>query len=573
MLVVIHVCEKDLHSALRNIEWCLTLDGRSDLRCLISHERTCNVALLAEKCATYFSAVDDFSYDPWRGDPEWPKPQNNAWQETARFIESRYKSPWFWWEQDAIPLKPGWLALLNEAHRQGGRIVSGPVAQHLGMHYIAGVAIYPWNCSHAFHTAMLTMAQPWDIIASARDGILRKAHDLSALICHVPDKQSVRFESRDDIVRLIPESAVLFHKCKDGSLLDVLQGRVLEDEPGVNHSDLSDVPSFTEQTPWPSGLFTFPPASQTCHFNCSVCESEGSQWLFTRRFRYSQSQVMGGGVESSLNDLAIWRIRKNMTLEPGPIIPYVPNRFPHEQWEDPRVMMGDDGRAYVSFATWVHFKNWAIRQSFTRLTPDWRRIEVLWEAPFGGNARKPDIAKSHEKNWVWFQRDGVWHCVYMPNPHTVFSVDDQGTPLKVYTNRKIGVPWEHGELRGGTPPVKVGDEYLCFFHSSVTWQKPKRRYFMGAYTFSAEPPFEFLRMTSEPLLIGSEKDFRVLGGPLVVFPNGALLKDGIWTVVFGINDEGCGWVKIPHVELDAKLEVVGRKRGALSKLVDLAKGV
>lgn len=94
---------------------------------------------------------------------------------------------------------------------------------------------------------------------------------------------------------------------------------------------------------------------------------------------------------------------------------------------------------------------------------------------------------------------------------------------------------------------------------------------MGAYAFLAQPPFPITRVTTEPLLVGSEEDPRVLGGPLVVFPNGAVLTgpdpwpyDRIaleprmidcrcWTVVFGLNDEACGWLRITMSELEERL--------------------
>jgi hypothetical protein len=56
-------------------------------------------------------------------------------------------------------------------------------------------------------------------------------------------------------------------------------------------------------------------------------------------------------------------------------------------------------------------------------------------------------------------------------------------------------------------------------------------------------------MTKEYLLCGSDQDTRILGGPLTVFSGGSLFNDGEWTVVGGINDEVCGYWRIPHVEL------------------------
>jgi hypothetical protein len=92
--------------------------------------------------------------------------------------------------------------------------------------YLAGVAIYPWNISTYAVNALLTQAEPWDKMGSSRETVvLRRTHDISPLICHVPDRGNVHFKTHKDLERQIPETAVIFHKCKDGSLLDVLQNK------------------------------------------------------------------------------------------------------------------------------------------------------------------------------------------------------------------------------------------------------------------------------------------------------------------------------------------------------------
>lgn len=571
IIVVLPVCAKDQHLAIRNLEWCIQLDGKCDFRALLAHERGFDPGPVLDLASRYFEVVDLFVYDKWNGERDWPIPHNKAWQEVARHIESKVKLPWFWWEQDAVPIKAGWLPTIVSAHVQGGRQLTGPLTTSQGLAYIAGVAIYPWDVSVFMPRALLSYKEPWDKVARRHDGVMSKAHDISSLIVHTPDVVNTVFDSMDDVYRLIPESAVMFHKNKDGSLLDVLQGKaaaIPESEAAPKLISASgpaftldrSIPSFTEQTEWPSGYFTFPTQTHTCYFNCSICEHDGSMHLFTRRERYNLEQLTGGALQGRKNDLAIWRVRENMTLHPTPLLPACPSRYPHEQWEDPRVVIGEDGRAYVSFATWIHHKNYPGRQSFTRLSSDWRKVEVLFEPPFGNNARKPELQKGWEKNWIWFQNHGKWHCVYSINPHVVFSASMDGSVLETHKPaRPIKLPWSFGEPRGGTPPIRIGDEYLCFFHSSQNWQDRKRRYFMGAYTFDAEPPFEIRRMTTTPLLVGSDQDFRHLGGPLVIFPSGALLKNNEFLVVFGVNDEACGWIKIPSDAIEGLLETVNTK--------------
>jgi hypothetical protein len=180
MLVVIPVCEKDAELAIRNIEHCLTLDGKCEFKAIVATERSFDSQPVLDAAARYFSGVDHCVYEDYKGDPQWPRPQNYAWQNVARWIEQKYRTPWFWWEQDAIVLKPGAFATLAYAHKQGGRDFAGAVTQLMGQFYLAGVAIYPWNISTYAVNALLTQAEAWDKMGSVRDGVLRRTHESGA---------------------------------------------------------------------------------------------------------------------------------------------------------------------------------------------------------------------------------------------------------------------------------------------------------------------------------------------------------------------------------------------------------
>jgi predicted GH43/DUF377 family glycosyl hydrolase len=120
---------------------------------------------------------------------------------------------------------------------------------------------------------------------------------------------------------------------------------------------------------------------------------------------------------------------------------------------------------------------------------------------------------------------------------------------QVYETQASDLHWPWGQPRGGTPPVLVDGEYWSFFHSCIDDPYHTRRYFMGAYAFSAMPPFRITRMSRTPIMAGSNKDRWGNGKPLVVFPCGALLRNGIWMVTLGVNDLNCAWVEIPHESL------------------------
>lgn len=171
-----------------------------------------------------------------------------------------------------------------------------------------------------------------------------------------------------------------------------------------------------------------------------------------------------------------------------------------------------------------------------------------------------------EKNWAPFDYKGNLLLAYSIVPHKIFKPSlINGSCLSVCST-SCTTNWNWGHLRGGTPAMLDGDQYIAFFHSSTkvtsvhSEGKAIPHYFMGAYTFSAYPPFEITAMSSRPIL---GKNF--YNGPAhntwkplrVVFPVGCIMdNDHIW-VSYGKQDHEM-WI--------AKLD----KRGLLDSLTPCA---
>jgi predicted GH43/DUF377 family glycosyl hydrolase len=210
--------------------------------------------------------------------------------------------------------------------------------------------------------------------------------------------------------------------------------------------------------------------------------------------------------------------------------------------EDPRLLQLDGGRYLLSYVEAEHdFEKytWKCRQRALVCNKD-----LVPEEEFS----LPETGKEHEKNWTFFTSNGIKY-VYSISPHVVV---DTRTNERWEVDWKHG--WEHGEMRGGTNPAWIDGQYWTFFHSSVG-DPATRRYFVGAYTFSGEPPFEPRAVTLAPLLVGTAKELsyddrdRAHYKPKCVFPTSAFLHDGVWTVAIGINDTSSALVQLSHVEL------------------------
>ncbi len=104
--------------------------------------------------------------------------------------------------------------------------------------------------------------------------------------------------------------------------------------------------------------------------------------------------------------------------------------------------------------------------------------------------------------------------------------------------------WPFGSGRGGTPALFVEEigEYIVIFHSQHKEDKTSSHYkplsyFVGALTFSANPPFKLLRVSRVPLFQESWYDgqwFYPIKVAYTVFPMGIMLErklNGSVTVV------------------------------------------
>lgn len=237
MIVCLPVCTKDWESAVRNLLWIKELDAGSRFACLIACEAGFDLGQVETLARSYFSALQILRYPPYpRGkNPAWPRPQNWAWRHCALHISKAYREPWLWWEQDAIPIKSGWLNSLHDAYLAGGKPflgTSGAKMHTAQQDHLNGIAIYPPDWQRWSPESMLfSDALPFDVCGGWR--VMQQA-TLTPLIQHVwswsndPGGEPCSFPDRSWVAH-IRRQAVLFHRCKDGSLIEHLRRKPLND--------------------------------------------------------------------------------------------------------------------------------------------------------------------------------------------------------------------------------------------------------------------------------------------------------------------------------------------------------
>lgn len=156
-----------------------------------------------------------------------------------------------------------------------------------------------------------------------------------------------------------------------------------------------------------------------------------------------------------------------------------------------------------------------------------------------------------EKNWVMFEYKNNLLFSYSINPHTVLIPKlTDGFCKSIYKTGSSLINWRYGEIRGGTSALLVDGDYLAFFHSSR--QTPKGyRYFMGAYKFSSEPPFQIKKISKKPLVdldfYTTKKNGKTCSD--VVFPGSFHVEGDIITVCYGENDASIKILQLNKQEL------------------------
>lgn len=247
-----------------------------------------------------------------------------------------------------------------------------------------------------------------------------------------------------------------------------------------------------------------------------------------------------------------------------PTAPYqhlnLPATVGDEHFEDARLFLfrGQPHLSYTQMTGYQPGRDYRCTMKYARLRLNGNRwlIEQVFQPNYGRNH-----GGAKEKNWSFFEYDNELHVVYQDHPSRLVLKLDGDRVVQTYASDAPLWPW--GEMRGGSPPVRMGDGYLALFHSSLPTEDPPHfvRYYGAAYTFEARPPFRITAVSHQPVMAGSEADGhgtdpRYSAGwkPFVVFPCGLVpplegAEDQAWLVSLGVNDWQCAVARVTREQL------------------------
>jgi predicted GH43/DUF377 family glycosyl hydrolase len=171
-----------------------------------------------------------------------------------------------------------------------------------------------------------------------------------------------------------------------------------------------------------------------------------------------------------------------------------------------------------------------------------------------------------EKNWVPFNYNGHLTLAYSLSPHRIFHPLLGRGKCQTIALSDGQIHWSWGELRGGTPALKIDNQYLAFFHTVThiatqhSHGKVIPHYFMGAYTFSLEPPFQITHISQEPIIgKGFYKGaiYKPYWHPVrVIFPCGFIFDDSYIWITYGRQDHEIWISKLDRKKLFQSLTPV-----------------
>lgn len=226
-VVVLGFCNLDIELLKKNLHWMMMMGMPKTHDCLLSYDRTtlkANVKEVEDMARKVFCTVQHTSYAVPAGTRF---PQTAAWQHAARFMQKLYRN-WLWMEPDCVPLKPEWVAQLQTIYDYSHYPFVGPVVEERG--HMNGTAIYPANTPELLPRTMSHTDNAWDV--EAKDEMAGKMKDIGHIFfcawgvkdgkLNPLEGESPYFPPGSPLLNQIPKTAVVFHRCKDGSLIDRL---------------------------------------------------------------------------------------------------------------------------------------------------------------------------------------------------------------------------------------------------------------------------------------------------------------------------------------------------------------
>lgn len=226
MIAVLAFCDKDGELAAKNAQWMSQLDDYKNHTLLLCYSQRAKATGIQDQIrdilVNKFGAVlpDYVPYD--EDERQWPYAPNHLFRRVAFHIQENVKAPWLFMEADSCPLKKGWLDEIDLEYKSCGKPFMGDgVSIKKTLTHMSGVAVYPADTINLAPNINAAESTAWDLYAAPQ--IMPKAY-FTKKIQHtfwLEEGRMPTFPDQESVSIIRPES-VIFHRCKDGTLIDRL---------------------------------------------------------------------------------------------------------------------------------------------------------------------------------------------------------------------------------------------------------------------------------------------------------------------------------------------------------------
>lgn len=243
ILLVIPYHKGDFELAQKLINWIAELGScrpHSLLLCADSQVPQDDMRKLMESARPHFNRVATMIVTvPTASEGKRVWPPNSMFLAAARQVKENYKLNFLWLEPDGIPIYSGWLDDIAEEYDECPRRFMGSIIKQQGQpgmpsEYLNGVAVYPNNAIDLFENieSIKDGSQAWDI--GSASVIVHRAMDTPLLKHFFGTKELppifVAAKTPDSpknhvTLDFVPLQAAIFHRSKDGKLIDLLQSK------------------------------------------------------------------------------------------------------------------------------------------------------------------------------------------------------------------------------------------------------------------------------------------------------------------------------------------------------------
>lgn len=242
LLVTIPFCVKDADltlKLLRHIQWLIGKTGNRKLPALLlaadANVDKDKVRLMADVGRECFQFVSSMLVRVPVTNQGWPMGANYMFMEVSKQVSECYKWPWLWLEPDAVPLKESWYNQLEHGYFESPRPFMGHVlpssTPNTPKHTMSGVAVYPQD---AYQRLKPFLAGSMAFDMQMADYVTRRCLNTPLIHHHFGTLESPPVFRDKHLPADLPyivtpafinKEAVIFHRSKDGALIDILEGK------------------------------------------------------------------------------------------------------------------------------------------------------------------------------------------------------------------------------------------------------------------------------------------------------------------------------------------------------------